>query len=59
MKQDFRLSIKSPYGEKRPIEQFEHFIRKVADEADTRWGITIEIERVEQSDEEATKDEFQ
>ncbi len=43
-KQTFKIVVKSPYGT-QPIEQWDHWIRKVADEADTRWGISISIER--------------
>jgi len=40
----FTVTITTPHG-KRCIEQFEHYLRKVADEALKRWGIEIEIER--------------
>lgn len=38
----FTVTVHSPYGE-QPIEQFRHHLHKMADEADTRWGIEIEV----------------
>jgi len=46
MQRTYELTIESPYG-KQPVEQFRHFLGKVADEADTRWGIEITIEEHE------------
>jgi hypothetical protein len=47
--QTFKVRIKSPYG-KQSIEQFEHWLRKAESEAAERWGIEIEIERVEREE---------
>lgn len=58
MKREFRIVIESPYG-KQPVEQFKHFIHKVSDESLERWGIEISISEIDESDEEATKDDFQ
>ena len=49
MKQEFRVVVSSPYG-KQPIEQFRHFINKVADDALTRWGIEVQIQAVSSED---------
>lgn len=43
--QEFNVRIESPYG-KQSITQFEHWLRKAQSEAKERWGIEIEIERV-------------
>lgn len=43
--QTFSVTVESPHG-RQAIEQWEHWINKVADEADARWGITISIEEV-------------
>lgn len=40
----FTVEITSPHG-KHAIEQFRHFLGKVANEARERWGIEIEINR--------------
>jgi len=47
--QTFKVRIKSPYG-KQSIEQFEHWLRKAESEAEERWGIDIQIERVDVGD---------
>lgn len=44
---EYRVRISSPYG-KQPLEQFAHFLSKVSDEAEERWGISIAIEEIEQ-----------
>jgi len=46
---DFRVSVESPHG-KRAVEQFRHFLGKVSEDARERWGITIEIERIEDTE---------
>lgn len=46
-KAEFKVVVESPFG-KQPLEQFGHFISKVADEAAERWNITINVERVDQ-----------
>jgi len=43
---DFRVSVESPHGQ-QAVEQFAHFLNKVADEARERWGIAISVERLE------------
>jgi len=43
---EFRVSVSSPHG-KAAVEQFSHFLNKVSDEARERWGIGIEISRIE------------
>jgi len=45
----FEVVVESPYG-KRPIQEWEHWIRKIADEAETRWGIEIEVSKAAESD---------
>ena len=42
--QTFTVTVESPHG-KQAIEQFAHFLNKVSDEAEARWGITIRVER--------------
>jgi len=53
MKQEFRVVVESPYG-KQPISEFRHWMNKVADDALTRWGISISVEAIE-SDGSATE----
>lgn len=36
------VTITSPHG-KQPLEQFKHWLTKVANESKARWGIGIEI----------------
>lgn len=48
-KQTFEVTVKSPHG-KQAIEAFRHFLSKVADDARERWGIKIQITRVEDSE---------
>jgi hypothetical protein len=43
---DFRVTVESPHG-KRAVESFRHFLGKVADDAQERWGIDIQISRIE------------
>ena len=57
MKETFTVTVESPYG-KQPIEQWLNWIRKVASEADTRWGIDIRVNRQNDSD-DVSEDEFQ
>lgn len=45
-KRTFTVTVDSPFG-KQPIEEFEHFLHKLSDESDARWGIEITIERGE------------
>lgn len=58
MKQEFRIIVDSPYESKRPIDQFEHFMRKVASDADVRWGIELEIERID-DEPDVSDDDFE
>ncbi|MFB6198357.1 MAG: hypothetical protein ABEI52_08850 [Halobacteriaceae archaeon] len=52
-KATYEITIESPHG-KRAIENFEHWLGKVSDEAKERWGIDITKEKIsEQSDQEA------
>jgi len=48
-KATFKITVRSPWGRK-PLEKFEHWISKVSSEASERWGIEIEIERVEREE---------
>jgi hypothetical protein len=48
-KQAFRIEVTSPWGRK-PLEKFEHWMRKVSDGPAERWGIEIEIERIEREE---------
>jgi len=50
MKRTFRVIVDSPYG-KQPVSQFKHFLNKISDEAETRWGITITITEVAEENE--------
>lgn len=43
-KQTFTVTVHSPLG-KQAIGQFEHFLNKVSQDAKSRWGIEITIER--------------
>lgn len=43
----FKIRIESPIGE-NSIEQFRHWLNKVADESENRFGISITIERVDE-----------
>jgi len=52
----FIVTVDSPYGE-QPIEQFRHHLLKVADEADTRWGIDIDVSKSPQNDAEGGFDD--
>jgi len=54
-KQTYEVVVESPHG-KGSIEQWEHWMNKVADDAQTRWGITITINPQSES---VSKDEFQ
>lgn len=45
-KATFRVVVESPHG-KQPIEQFRNWLGKVSDEARQRWGINIQVERLE------------
>jgi len=42
----YRIKIESPHG-KRAIQNWEHWLSKVADEAEERWGIVITKERID------------
>jgi len=42
--QTFAVTVESPHG-RQAIEQFHHFLNKVSNEAETRWGITIRVEQ--------------
>jgi hypothetical protein len=55
-KATFEVTITSPHG-KRAIENWRHWIGKVADEAEERWGIEIDVTRVDESPE--AEPEFQ
>lgn len=44
----FEVTIESPHG-KQAIENWRHWIGKVADEAEERWGITIRVKQIEES----------
>jgi hypothetical protein len=46
-KATFKVEIKSPFG-RQPIEQFYHYLSKVADESKERWNIEVTIERIEE-----------
>lgn len=52
-KRTFKITVKSPYGS-QPIEQFRHFVSKISDEAQERWGIEIDIR--EQADAQVDQD---
>jgi hypothetical protein len=54
-KRTYQITIHSPHGT-QAIEQFRHWLDKVADEASARWGIDIEITQPET--EEAATEEF-
>lgn len=54
-KQTFTVTVESPFG-RQPIQQFNHFLRKIADEAETRWGIEIEVSKAAERDETPTPD---
>jgi len=47
-KATYQVEIESPHG-KRAIENFEHWLGKVADEAEERWGIVITTKRIDDS----------
>jgi len=42
--QTFNVTVDSPHG-KQAVEQFAHFLHKISDEAEARWGIKITVER--------------
>jgi hypothetical protein len=44
VKETFTVTVDSPHG-KQAIEQFRHFLHKISDEAEARWGITITVEK--------------
>jgi len=44
-KRTFKLTVESPHGS-GAIESFRHWIGKVSDEAEARWGIEITLEEV-------------
>jgi hypothetical protein len=45
----FTVTVDSPYGT-QAIEQFYHHLIKIADEAETRWGIKIEVSKATERD---------
>lgn len=46
----FEVTVTSPHG-KQAIDSFNHFLRKVADDAKTRWGIEIQVtEKTEETE---------
>jgi hypothetical protein len=47
-KATYEITIESPHG-KRAIENFEHWLAKVSDEAEERWGIVISKEKISES----------
>lgn len=55
-KATYEITIKSPHG-KRAIENWEHWLGKVADEARERWGIEIQKTKINESTDESA--EFQ
>lgn len=48
-KGEFRVTVDSPHG-KQPVTQFQHWLSKVADEAQARWNIDIMVQRIEDAD---------
>jgi hypothetical protein len=42
----FEITVQSPIG-KQAITQFQHHLNKIASEAKERWGIQIQIERLD------------
>jgi len=56
VEQTFSVTVDSPHG-KQAIEQFAHFLNKVADEAEARWGIGIQIEREKETEHSTEFDE--
>jgi len=43
-KETFTVTVHSPLG-KQAISQFEHWLNKVGQDAKSRWGIEITVER--------------
>lgn len=56
MQKEYKLTIQSPYG-KQPLEDFKHFMGKVSDDAETRWGIELEMEAI--ADEPDVSEDFE
>jgi len=50
-KATFKITVRSPWGRK-PLDKFEHWINKVASDASERWGIDIQIDRVDVEEQE-------
>jgi len=48
-KATFEIEVTSPWGRK-PLDKFEHWIDDVASDARARWGIEIEIDRLQQEE---------
>jgi len=55
-KATFKVEIESPHG-KRAIENWRHWIGKVSQEANERWGIQIDVSRIDDGTEHSA--EFQ
>jgi hypothetical protein len=51
----FEVTVTSPHGS-QAVEQFRHFLSKVASDARERWGIDIQI--TELQDGSASTEEF-
>ena len=46
-KAEFKVTVTSPFGT-QVLEQFYNHLNKIASEAQERWNITINVERVDQ-----------
>jgi hypothetical protein len=44
-KRTYTITVESPHGSSA-LDNFEHWINKVSDEAKSRWGIEISMEEV-------------